>query len=309
MSRKPLLFLLSLSLLALTALGPSRARAADISGDLAYVPATAFAVVGVDGDRLRRSPVYRRAIRLTMADRGIAKELKELRSAIGVDLLAQTHAVLFAFDPKVVTDEDHFVMIAEARVSESRLVGFIRSKGTKLEPKQGPSGRYYLIGKRGKGALAVRGGRIILGGRDSFARALQKRGPSAALRTALGRVRGHDLFVAALPTPAVRRKLEREHRGFGAVDRLVASADLNAGLRLAMAARMLRAAAARDLAAEANRTLSQARGEKQTGKLGLLGLISAIQITSSGRELRARIDLPAKELAGMLSMIETLLLH
>jgi hypothetical protein len=272
------------------------AAAADIKGALKYVPSDAFAVVGVNGDRVKHSVIYKKALEIALKERGAKRELDKIRKATGINVLKDIRSLVIAFDPKVIQDDDKFLAVVEVPVNQAKVLAFMKREGAKLQTRQGMGGQYYLLGRQQDGALAFRGKFIVVGDREVFERGMKKTGPGFKLAAQLRKVSSRALFVAVDPPKKVRQKLAKEDKNLGQLQALAAGAEVSPGLKLDAFAQLATAGAASQLEQMATGGLNQARNQREVKQFGLDSLLNGITITSQGRELTAKLRLSSADL-------------
>jgi len=307
MTKRSLRLVLATALCLFIPLWAATAAAADIKGALQYVPNDAFAVVGVDGDKLRTSPLYKKAIQIALKEPGAKKDLERLRKATGIDVLKHIRSVVVAFDPNVVNDDDQFLAVIEVPANEAKVLAFMKKEGAKYEAKMGPAGKYYLLGRKKDGAMAFRGKYIILGAKPVFDKAMRKTGPSFKLKTQLNKVSGRTAFVAADVPYKLRQKLAREDKNLGEVQSFAAGADLTMGLKLDAYAKLASAAAASKLSQMANMGLKEARKAPEVKQLGLASLLNGISVSAQGPNLNGKVQISSADLNKLIDTVTKLI--
>jgi hypothetical protein len=198
-----------LAVLLALPLWASVAHAADVKGALVYVPQDAVGVMTVDVDGVRTTPIFKKLVtKLIDANPKARKNLEELKQKTGFDPLEHVHSVVLAAGPAFPGDDDDFLIIAEAKLDEAKLVAFMQKEGAKLTVKNDALGKWYAF-DGGKGAMAFRGKHLVVGGTAIFKRALAKKGPSTTLSTALNPHLGKHLAFALEPNSAMRAELKK----------------------------------------------------------------------------------------------------
>lgn len=307
MTKRSLRLVLAAAVCLLIPLWAATAAAADIKGALQYVPNDAFAVAGVNGDQLRKSPIYQKAVQIALKEPGAKKDLARLRKATGIDVLKDIRSVVVAFDPKVVRDDDQFLAVIEVPVNQAKVLAFMQQEGAKYATKVGPSGKYYLLGRKQDGAMAFRGKYVIIGSKDVFDKAMRKTGPGFKLSTKLRKVSGKPLFAAGEVPPKLKKKLTREDKNLGQLQSFAAGADLAAGLTLDAFATFATAAAANKLQQMANMGLKEARNQPEVKQLGLASVLNGISITGAGRNLNGKLRISSKDLNQLIDTVTKLI--
>jgi len=282
------------------------AAAGDVKGALRYVPSNAFAVVGVDGDQVKKSVLYKKAVEIALKERGAKRELEKLRKATGINLLRDIRSLVVAFDPQVLQDEDKFLAVVEVPVNQAKVLAFMRQEGATVEQRHGMGGTYYLLGRKQDGALAFRGKFIVVGARDVFERGMKKTGPGFKLAAQLRKVSSRALFAAADTPKSLQKKLAREDKNLGQLQALAAGADVSLGLKLDAFAQMATAAAARELEKMATMGLNQARKQPEVQQFGLGKVLNGITITAQGRELSGKLRLSSADLRNLIDTVTKL---
>jgi len=310
MNRRLIRCAFAVALALVLSLAGAAARASDVKAALSFVPADAAVVMGVDFDKTRTSPLYRSAVKALLSQPDVKTQLDELRKATGVDPLADIHLLLAAFPAEVLNDEDQFLILAQARVSEARLVTYAQAQGAPIRPTTVGSGKMYLIGNRDDGALAFRGELVLLGSRRMVENALAQTGPSSALGTHLAKLSSRPLFAAAVPTVEMRKKLAHEVNELSQLQSLGLGMDLTKGLTADGWGSFATAAAAKRASTLLSQGLQSARTDSGAQQIGLAPLFDAISVDAVGADVTLRIALaPAdldriqKKLDGLLSAL------
>ena len=287
---------------------PAMAAKGDLSGALAFVPRDSFAVVTADLEDVKRSALFKMAKQTFLAEEKSAKkDLAELKKKTGFDVWRDIHAAVVAFDKDFPKDDDRFALIAHATYDEKKLMAFAKSKGGKMELKQGPSGPYYLLGKRKDGALAFRGKFIILAGADMMPLVLKKQGLNAKVRGLLAPYKARDIAMAMEVIPAIAKKLAREDKMLKDAKSIAAGLDLRSGADLKADAGFATAAAPKKMANMANQGLAELKNDKSTKKMGLDGLLSKVSVRAVGRKLEGQMRLSNGDLQKLEELLRGLL--
>lgn len=296
-----------LTLLVLPLAGVRLAQAADTKAALAYVPADAVGVMTIDVDGLRTTPYFQKVVaKLVDADPHVRKKLGELKQHTGFDLIQHVHGVVLAAGPAFPGDDDDFVLIAEAKIDEARLIAFMQKEGAKLAVKNDASGKHYAF-DNGKGAIAFRGKHVIVGGTAIFKRALEKKGPSPKLAAALTpHLSKHVAFVFQ-PNAATRAELRKEMPDFEQLELLSGGALLKNGFTLNAVATFTTAAPPAKIAKEANEGLAQVRQDKQAKQMGLDTLISRVKVSAVRTDLRVDVSLTQADLDKLEKLLDQLM--
>ncbi|MBW2524174.1 MAG: hypothetical protein JRI23_08360 [Deltaproteobacteria bacterium] len=289
---------------------PLRAWAGDVQGALAYVPSDSIAVVGADVDKVRSSPLYASTFETFLKESGAKKKVAELAARTGLDVRRHIHAVVAAFPPTFPQDDDEFVIIAEAKVNEARLVAFAKKEGAEIQRRDSPLGPYYAL-DGGDGALAFRGKFVILGGQKTFQKALRAaRGQSAKthgkLAPRLGLVSQHDVFgVADLP-PKVRQEARGVLPGGGEVRAVSATIDVQKGVQVHAKATTDSAKTASQIAAMVQAFLDESGKDPELKKQGLDGYLSLLSVQAAGADLEASLVLTNTQLQRLIGMLKNM---
>src|SRR5690606_4788561 len=126
---KPLRLLPILAALLALPLWASVAHAADVKGALVYVPQDAVGVMTVDVDGVRATPLFKKLVtQLIDSNPKARKNLAELKQKTGFDPIEHVHSLVLAAGPDFPADDDDFVIIAEAKLDEARLVAFMQKE-------------------------------------------------------------------------------------------------------------------------------------------------------------------------------------
>jgi hypothetical protein len=224
-------------------------------------------------------------------------KLDAMKKETGFDPRKDVRAAVVALRPK--RSDAEVVLIAEATVNEAKLVAFLRKQGKKVGTVQGAGGNIHRIG--GGSAFAVRGGFIIAGDEPVVRAALAKRGPSAELSAMLKSVQQRDMFMAARPTAEQRRELGKKRPELAAMRGMKGAADVGADVKLEGTMELASAEAAKKLHVQAQMALALARLAPEARQFK--ALIDKLQLTVSGREINARLELTEKELGDLLQML------
>src|SRR4051812_35614278 len=113
MHRHPLRFLLLIAVLLLL---PSWTRSAQASGAaLQFVPSDAMAVVGVDFDGFRKTPLYRLVVQAMRKDKSALAKIGELKKETGFDVFKDIHGLTVVLtDDMLKHNDDQFVVVVDA---------------------------------------------------------------------------------------------------------------------------------------------------------------------------------------------------
>ncbi len=284
----------------------SSASAADINGALKFVPKNAFAVVGVNFDGLKKSPVFKPAVDMVLQQSGAKRELKKVKAETGLDVYRDVKGLVAVFTPEFMKDDDNFLVIAQMKVSEKRLVAFMNKTGAKLKPRSGPHGKFYLIGRRGKGALAFRGKYVIVGAAPIVKRALAKpNGAKGKLLQLDRKATKQALFMLAHVPKKLQKELAREHKDLAALENFAASLSVaGGGIKLRMAGQLGSIAAASRLASFLNKSLAQGKKDRSLKKLGFAKYINAVKVGRGGKKVLIKLRLSKHDLKNILATIK-----
>lgn len=295
---------------ALLLLVPSTSRAADISRAFDYVPQDAQIVVALDGDEVKASPVFKRIVPALIASEPSARrDFNEFKRKTGFDPFKHVRGAVLAFGDGFPKDQDHFVFIVDAQVSEQRLVSFMKSKGADLELKNDKLGRWYTLGGRDEGAMAFRGPHVIIASAKLMPAALAKRGSQSPLvAKTKSAIKTEALVVMAKPNPTLRKELGREMPELDQVTELFAALKFPAGgLDLRTNLGFSSPATPSKLASQINQQLAQLAQEREIQRMGLDTVLKQIKVNAVGNELQGSLSLPSSEVDRLISFVERLL--
>lgn len=295
---------------AFVLLVPAQALAAkgDLQGALAFVPRDSFAVVTADLEDVKKSALFNMAKQTLLAEEKSAKrDLAELKKKTGFDVWRDIHAAVIAFDKDFPKDDDRFALIAHATYDERKLMAFAKGKGGKMQLKQGPSGPYYLLGKRKDGALAFRGKYIILAGAKIMPTVLKKQGMGAKVRGLLAPYKSRDIAMAMEVIPTIAKQLAREDKMLKDAKTVAAGLDLTSGADLKADAGFATATTPQKLANIANQGLAEIAKDESAKKMGVDGFLRKISVRAVGRKLEGRVKLSNGDLKRLEKLLRGLL--
>src|SRR5690606_20758756 len=113
---------------------------------LAYVPKDSVGVMTIDVGGVRTTPIFQKLVEAVFKSKPRAKtNLDELKKKTGFDPLKDVHGLVMAAGPGFPADDDDFLVIAEAKLDEARLIAFMQKEGAKLTPKSDALGKWYLL--------------------------------------------------------------------------------------------------------------------------------------------------------------------
>ncbi len=281
----------------------SSASAADMNGALKFVPKNAFGVIGVNFDGLKKSPVFKPAVDIVLDQAGAKRELKKLKNETGIDVYRDLKGLIAVFTPEFIKDDDNFLLVAQLKFNQKRLVSFMNKTGAKLKKQSGPNGKFYLIGRRGKGAIAFRGKYVVVGAAPIVKRALAKpRGAKARLMQIDRNATRKDLFVLGHVPKKLKKELTREHKDLGALQNLGATLGVaGGGIKLNAVGKFSSALAASRLASLMNKGLAQGKKDRSMKKLGLAKYINAFKVGTARKKLIVKLRLSKKDLNDILA--------
>lgn len=294
MKAKPLRLLAAVITLLFVALVSSSAQAADMKRLLRFAPADSKAIVGADIDKLRTWKHFGPLVDGALRESGGQAGLQQIEQALGIDVRKDVHGLVVALGANFDQDDDQFVIVVQAPLDEQKTVDVIKKEGGQITRKQGFGGHFYDID--GDAGLAFRGDIIILGGKDTFNKAMASRG--GALPRLRSRVDGGDLFIAARVPTKVQQNLAGEVPQFADLKTIVASISLNGGQRLVLDGSLgfSNTVAPRTLASELTKQLKELSRERFIRDLGVAKFLSRPEIAASGRNLNVKMTLRASEL-------------
>jgi len=285
----------------------SQAEAANLAAAMRYVPADAMGMGTLDVSKLQRLPLYKKLQQRFYAEEPDAKkEVDALRKATGFDPFRDVRGLVVAVGPDFEKDDDQFVVIAEARVSEPRMVAYIKKKGGELKVHNDRLGRWYELAG-GEAGLAFRGPHVILGGMKTFKAAMAKKGPPAKLKQLISPYLVKDLGFAAVIPASVKRDARREMSELGDIETVRGGGSLQNGLDLELLAGFDKATSASTLANLANQFLDRARQSPEAAQTGLGKFANKLQLIAIGKEIKASIKLTRTELDELVKLIESLM--
>lgn len=285
-----------------------RAEAANLSAALTYVPADAMAVGTVDVSKLQRLPLYKKLQQRFYAEEPEAKkEVDELRQATGFDPFRDIRGLVVALGPDFEQDDDQFVVIAEAKVNEQRMIAYMKKKGATPQLRNDAQiGRWYEIAG-GDAALAFRGPHVIFGGVKTFKAAMAKKGASPKIKALLSPYLVKDLGFAALVPSKMKKDARREMAELGDIETVRGGGSLQNGLDLELLAGFNSATSASRLATIANQFLDRARQSPEISSTGLGKYANKLQLNAIGKDIKASIKLTRTEVDELVKLVETLL--
>ena len=287
---------------------PLRAWAGDVEGALAYVPSDSIAVVGADVDKVRASPLFAPLYEEFLNESGARKKLAEIATHTGVNVRRDIHAIVAAFPPTFPQDDDEFVIIVEAKVNEARLVAFAKKEGAKIQRKDSPAGPYYAL-DGGDGAMAFRSNYVIIGGRNTFQKALRAaQGRSAKthgkLAARLALVGNQAAFGVADVPPKLRQESKGVLPGGGEVRALVATIDVSQGVKINARATTNSPKTASQIASMAQAFIDESGRDPSLKKQGLDGYLSLLKVQAAGADLEAKLSLTNTKVRRLIGLIK-----
>jgi len=295
------------AMLFIPSLAP-RAEAANLAAALRYVPGDAMAVGTVDVSKLQRLPLYRKMQQRFYAEEPDAKkEIDELKRATGFDPFRDIKGLVVAVGPDFEQDDEQFVVIAEARVSEPRMIAFMKKKGATPQLRNDARlGRWYELAG-GEAGLAFRGPHVIFGGKKTFIAALAKKGPDPKIKKLIAPYLIKDLGFAALVPAELKKNARREMPELGDVETIRGGGSLQNGLDLELFAGFNSATSASKIADIANQFLDRARQSPEVARTGLGKYASKLQLIALGKDIKASIKLTRAEVDELVKLVDTLL--
>ena len=304
MKKTPLPRILAAALLLFIPLLSLSAAAADVQGAMSYVPNDSFAVLSLDVDAIKTTQVVTQLTNMVFSNEPEAKKkIDQLKKEAGLDIFRDIHAVVLGFGSKFVQDDDQFVLVAEATVDEARLVSFITKEGGKIQSANGPSGKYYELGRKRDGRMAFRGKFVILCGDKVFDDVMKKTGPKPSLTTLWKKNASRNVALAAEVIPELRKDLERKDKSFGQLQTISAGLNVTDGVDLMGLARFATSKPAQTLAQMVNQELGGVKNDKEVQKMGLAKILNGIRIASAGRDLTASVKVTGADLNRLLGLL------
>jgi hypothetical protein len=300
---KHLRLVLAAALLLFVPFVPRQAQAADINGALAYAPSDSFAVSGVHGDKVKRSQLYKKVLAALLSKKRDKKKLDELKRETGFDPRTDIKSIVAAAPSDVLQDDDAFVVIAEARINERRMLAFMKKEGKKVHKKKGRHGSYYLLGKRQEGALAFRGKFVIVAGAVIIDKALAKQGLAPKIGRAVSRLKRRHVFAVFQPPAKIRREMAKEVPAFGQANLITGGLDIAAGAKLDVVASFDSAKAAQQAELIANEGLKRGAQDRKLKRMKLDGLVNQIKLRRVGRDLQGSLTVSGQQMDRMIKML------
>jgi hypothetical protein len=295
---------------AFVVLFPVQAMAAkaDVAGALAYVPKDAISVVTADLEAVKQSKLFAFGKAAFLSEEKSAKKkIAELKKATGFDVWRDVHAAVVTFGPEFAKDDDQFAIIAHTTISEKKVVAFAKKKGGKLELKQGPSGPFYLLGKRKEGAIAFRGNIVILAGAKFMPKVLKKQGMGAKLKGLISKYKSRNIAAAVNVTPALAKQLKREDKALGEVTSAAAGLDIRSGAALNAEAKFKNAKTPKKIANMANQGLAELKADKSVKKMGIGSMLHKVKLSAVGPTLKGSIKLSQSDLNKLEKLLKNFL--
>ena len=282
----------------------STAFGADLQGALKFVPADSMAVITVNGDKVKASPLFAKAQKMLFAEEPKAKKnLNKMKKATGFDVFRDVKSAVIAFGPRIDKDDDDFVAIIEAKISEKKIVAFIKKEGGKIKKV----GNSYQLGRKGDGRMAFSGKYVVVGGEKAFARAMKKQGGNAALNAELKQFSGKDVAAAAILTPKMKKQLAREDKAFGKLNSIAAGLNVTGGLNLEAVGTFASAKPASKLANIANKGLTEVKKAREVKRMKVGGMLNKINVSSNGKKLTGKLRLTQRDVSKLIELLETFL--
>ncbi len=281
----------------------ANASAANINASLRYVPNDSYMVAGMHGDRVQTTSLYKTLVKLALQEKEIKDGLAEFKTATGFDATKDVRSVVVAASPKRKGEPDNFVVIVDAKLSEAKLLAFLKSKKAKLETVKTAQGTHHLLGSgRHRGFLAFRGQHVLIGGAAMMPRVMRKQGPKPSVAVALSKVKNRHLFIAMEPTADIRKKWSRQQKELADLRLLTAGLDLTRGAVLTSDARFASAASAKSLEKLAKDSMAQMSGSRQAKKMGMDQMVKGVKLQRVGSTLRGSVKLSQKQVDDLLTM-------
>ena len=294
------LFLAALSLgFILTSVNAS---AANVSASLRFVPRDAILIAGVDGDRVQTTSLYKTFLSLAMQDADVKGGLAEFEEATGFDATKDVRSLVVALSDSFTKDDDNFVLIADAKLSEAKTLAFLKKKGAKFTTVRTRRGTHHLLGRKKKGFLAFRGRHVILGGAKQLQAVLAKKGPKRSLLASLATVKHRHVFIAMEPNAELQKKMAREHQSLGKLRTMAAGLDLTKGAKLNVNARFADAASAASFHDMVTKGVAQLAKSRQSKRMGFDAILKSIKLNKRGASLRGSLTLTQKQVDDIVAL-------
>ena len=279
------------------------AAAANVSSSLRYVPKDAFLVAGIDGDKVRTSALYKTLVDMAMKEKDVNKGLAEFKAATGFDPTKDVRSLVVALGSSFPKDNDNFILIAEARISEAKVIAFMKKKNAKIQTVKTRQGTHYLLGRRKDGFLAFRGGHVLLGGKNMRAAVMAKQGPSAALSRQLAPVKRNHIFFAMEPTAEIKKEMAREQKDLGQLKAMSAGLDVVRGAKLNVNARFNNAAAASNVHKMLDQGMKEVAKSRQGKRMKADQLLRSVKLQKMGPSLRGSVSLSQKQVDDLTKLL------
>lgn len=294
-------FLVRVLLLALlSVVMPSIAQASE--APLQFAAPDTMAIVHLDLDRLRKSPLFKVLQTMAQKDSKAKRRLEEVKKELGFDPWKDVAGVTLFLGPTASENQRDVVAVLEGRYQEGRVLKFLEKQEEKApEEWQGKGGKFYRF-DRGRTNIAFRGKHILIGG--PVERANTKHDPNAALATVRAPVEKSMLWLAVATNVAARGQLKM--LGASELETLALGFDAPDGAKLDLRSHFSDPAAAAKLAAELRAAIDEASRDKTVQTLRLGEILKVLSVKNTGGDLDLSLSLTKAQASGLLEALQGL---
>ena len=302
--------IITASMLAMMLMFAATAHAGDGTAALSMVPKDSMMVLSVNVDRLKGSPLYASAMAKVMAEPDAKGMISKLKADAGFDVEKDISTLVVSIPPDVDSSQN-FLIIAEGKFNEQKIVAALGNEGAKVTSVKHANATYHEID--GQGGVAFMGNVAVFGTKDMVKAALSAKAGQAdsihAHPTMSKLVKSvdtnKDLWVS-FELPDSLKKSMGGNPMINDLKSVTASVDIKSGLGLLVSIDTASDATATNLAQMMQAQVKAFAGAPEMKQMGFDVALQKLQVTGAGTAVSIALNLTPAEFKNVQQTIENL---